>query len=87
MRMMSLESYYSTNKILELIRANIFAIILISVVVVLVDYKNFFGGPAKMKAPWRCQVERTLHPFINYKNWDMVKGDCHGYTQFFLFVF
>ena len=37
-----------------------------------------------MKAPWRCQVERTLFPFkiigfgINrFKNWDIVKGDYH----------
>ena len=30
-----------------------------------------------MKAPWRCQVERTLHPFINYRNWDIVKGVVH----------
>ena len=31
-----------------------------------------------MKAPWRCQVERTFLPFKIYKNWDIVKGFSHG---------
>ena len=26
-------------------------------------YKKFSGGHAKMKAPWRCQVESTLSPY------------------------
>ena len=30
-----------------------------------------------MKAPWRCQVERTFLPFKIYKNWDIVKGFSH----------
>ena len=25
-------------------------------------HQKFSWGPELMKAPWRCQVERTLHP-------------------------
>ena len=39
-----------------------------------------------MKAPWRCQVERTLHPFINYRNWDIVKGVHHGFITILCIV-
>ena len=69
---MNLESYYSTNKILELVRTNIFAIILVSAAVVLVDYKNFFGGPneiyyviatAFFLSCLAVFVDRYLHPF------------------------
>ncbi len=39
-----------------------------------------------MKAPWRCQVERTFLPFKIYKNWDIVKGDHHGFITILCIV-
>ena len=47
-------------------------------------YRSFsitkiFVGRAKMKVPWRCQVERTLHPFINYRNWDIDSKRCSSW--------
>ena len=33
--------------------------------------QKFSWGPATMKAPWRCQVDRTLAPCKISNNWDI----------------